>query len=185
MNFGEALEAVKEGRKIAREGWNGKGMYVYYVPANKYEAITEAAKEEFGNNMVPYNPYFAIKNVNNTISTWVPSVNDCLADDWYVLESKNNTYITKTVKVQARKWTGTLDVEMYNFLTNKNIKSSYKIQSTGKNFKLSEDNYLRVWTKLSGFMTVSIGDFIVKKTEESDYCYIYRPEDFEEWYEKE
>lgn len=84
MNFGEALEAVKEGKRIARKGWNGKGMYVYYIPANSYKAITEVAREEFG-DMVPYNPYFAIKNINNTVSTWVPSVNDCLAEDWYIV----------------------------------------------------------------------------------------------------
>ena len=31
MNFGEALEALKEGKKVARKGWNGyrKGMYIY------------------------------------------------------------------------------------------------------------------------------------------------------------
>ena len=35
--------------------------------------------------MVPYNAYMAIKNVNETVSTWVPSVNDCLAEDWEIL----------------------------------------------------------------------------------------------------
>lgn len=29
MKFGEALEAVKEGKLIARSGWNGKGMFVF------------------------------------------------------------------------------------------------------------------------------------------------------------
>lgn len=85
MNFGEALEVVKEGKRISRQGWNGKDMYVYYVPANSYKAITETTKKEFG-DMVPYNPYFAIKNVNNTVSTWAPSVNDCLAEDWFIVE---------------------------------------------------------------------------------------------------
>ena len=32
MNFGEALEALKAGKKVARAGWNGKGMYIYLVP---------------------------------------------------------------------------------------------------------------------------------------------------------
>lgn len=85
MNFGEALEAVKQGKKIAREGWNGKGMFVYYIPANSYSACTDVAKEEFG-EMVKYNPYFAIKTVNGTVSTWAPSVNDCLAEDWRIVE---------------------------------------------------------------------------------------------------
>jgi len=81
MNFGQAVEALKDGKKVARAGWNGKGMFVYYVPANSYPAQTEIAKETFG-QMVQYNPYFAIRNVNGTVSTWVPSVNDCLAEDW-------------------------------------------------------------------------------------------------------
>ena len=83
MNFGEALEALKSGKKISRTGWNGRGMFVYLVGANKYPSQTGIAKEYFGeNSMVPHNPYMAIKNVDNTVSTWVPSVNDCLSDDW-------------------------------------------------------------------------------------------------------
>lgn len=87
MNFGEAIEAVKQGKKIAREGWNGKGMFVYYVPANKYPFSTEVGKslaDEDGK--VTYNAYLAIKNVNETVSTWVPSINDVLAEDWVILE---------------------------------------------------------------------------------------------------
>lgn len=83
MNFGAALHGLKDGAKLARAGWNGKGMFVYLVPANSYPAQTEAAKSI--GDMISYNPYFAIKNVNNTVSTWVPSVNDCLAEDWEVI----------------------------------------------------------------------------------------------------
>ena len=32
MNFGTALEALKQGKKITRAGWNGKGMYLFYLP---------------------------------------------------------------------------------------------------------------------------------------------------------
>jgi hypothetical protein len=71
--------------KIARQGWNGKGMFVYYVPAASYAATTNGAKEYF-NGPVPYNAYMAIKNVDDTVSTWVPSVNDCLSEDWVVIE---------------------------------------------------------------------------------------------------
>ncbi|MDC0801537.1 DUF2829 domain-containing protein [Clostridium paraputrificum] len=85
QSFGFALEVLKNGGKVTRRGWNGKGMYIYYVPAAKYKACTKAAREEFG-DMVPYEPYFAIKNVKGTISTWVPSINDCLAEDWEVVE---------------------------------------------------------------------------------------------------
>lgn len=86
MTFGLAIEALKQGKKVARAGWNGKGMFVYLVPENEYPARTEAAKSFFGeDSLVPYNAYMAIKNVNDTVSTWVPSVNDCLAEDWVIV----------------------------------------------------------------------------------------------------
>lgn len=86
LNFGLAVEALKLGSKVSRAGWNDKGMFVYLVPANSYPAQTGAAKSYFGEGgMVPYNAYMAIKNVNDTVSTWVPSVNDVLADDWVIV----------------------------------------------------------------------------------------------------
>ena len=87
MNFGKALEQVKQGKKIAREGWNGKGMFVYYVPSNKYKSCTSIGNsiaDKEGN--VSYEPYLAIKNVKGTVSTWVPSINDVLAEDWCTVE---------------------------------------------------------------------------------------------------
>jgi hypothetical protein len=87
MTFGQAIEAMKAGQKVARAGWNGKGMFAYYVPDNSYPVQTGAAKSHFGEGaMVPYNAYMAIKNVNETVSTWVPSVNDVLSDDWSIVE---------------------------------------------------------------------------------------------------
>jgi len=83
MNFGEATKAAKEGKPICRKGWNGKGMFVYYVPAATYPSMTELAKMVFG-EYVNYNEYLAIKNVNDTVSTWVPSINDIFAEDWEI-----------------------------------------------------------------------------------------------------
>lgn len=85
LDFGAALKKLKLGFRIARKGWNGKGMYVYYVPGGDYPTQTESAKKEFGET-AHYNPYLAIKTVQGSVSTWVPSVNDCLADDWGVVE---------------------------------------------------------------------------------------------------
>lgn len=86
LNFGDALHYLKLGKKVSRTGWNGKGMFVYLVPPASYPVQTGAAKAHFGEgSMVPYNAYLAIKNVDETVSTWVPSVNDCLAGDWSVI----------------------------------------------------------------------------------------------------
>ena len=84
-DFGWALQKLKAGMKLSRHGWNGKGMFVYYVQANSYVAQSPVAKEHFGEGaMVPYNAYLAIKNVDGTVSTWVPSINDVLAEDWRI-----------------------------------------------------------------------------------------------------
>jgi hypothetical protein len=84
FDFGQALQELKAGKKVARLGWNGKGMFVYYVPSGTYPARTDVAKSI--GETVDYNPYFAIKNVNGTVSTWVPSINDCLSEDWMVID---------------------------------------------------------------------------------------------------
>lgn len=87
MTFGSAIEAMRQGHSVARTGWNGNGMFVYRVPANRYPAQTDVAKAYFGDGaMIPYNAYYAIKNVNETVSTWVPSINDCEAEDWQIVE---------------------------------------------------------------------------------------------------
>ena len=38
VDFGSAVQALKQGKKVVRSGWNGKGMFLYYVPENKYPA---------------------------------------------------------------------------------------------------------------------------------------------------
>jgi len=85
MNFGLAIEAMKMGKKVCRTGWNGKGMWLYHVPANSYAAQTEAAKKEFG-EMVPYGAYIAMKTAQGNVVPWLASQTDVLVDDWMIIE---------------------------------------------------------------------------------------------------
>ena len=86
MNFGLALEAAKKGYRIARRGWNGKGMFLYYVPAAAYPPATDVAKEAFGGENVPYGAYIAMKTAQGNVVPWLASQTDMLADDWYIVE---------------------------------------------------------------------------------------------------
>jgi hypothetical protein len=45
LNFGKAIEAAKAGKRVARAGWNGAGMFAYIVPASQYPAITGVQKK--------------------------------------------------------------------------------------------------------------------------------------------
>lgn len=86
-DFGFALDRLRHGCRAARSGWNGRGMFVYLVPSASYPVQTGAAKAHFGEgSLVPYNAYLALKGIDDTVSTWVPSVSDCLAEDWHVVE---------------------------------------------------------------------------------------------------
>lgn len=86
-NFGEAIEAAKQGKKVARLGWNGSGMFAYIVPANSYPAQTGVAKEYWGENLVPYRQYWALKTTQEDVAMWAPSGSDSLAEDWVILEN--------------------------------------------------------------------------------------------------
>lgn len=84
--FGDAIKAAKEGYKVARRGWNGSGQFAYIVPANSYPAQTGAAKEYWGDKLVPYREYWALKTAQEDVDMWAPSGSDSLAEDWITVE---------------------------------------------------------------------------------------------------
>lgn len=67
MSFGEALDVLKGGGAVAREGWNG--MYLFKVPG--YQEIL---------------PYIAMSTVTGAVVPWFASQTDMLADDWHLVE---------------------------------------------------------------------------------------------------
>jgi hypothetical protein len=83
LSFGHAMMALMEGKKVSRIGWNGKGMYLYYVPAAKYHADQNIIGV-FPDDMVPYRDYIAMKTVNNEVVPWVASQSDILMSDWCI-----------------------------------------------------------------------------------------------------
>jgi len=95
-NFGEAISALKKGRRVARDGWNGKGLFVFMqVPAEisidiipKMQSLPNSVKDEFikRGNSINYSNQMAIVNQNNEINGWTPSGSDALATDWVILD---------------------------------------------------------------------------------------------------
>lgn len=90
LTFGEALEAVKAGKKISRTGWNGKGLFVVYqkgypdgIPCNKQTAEAWGLTE---GELFRCEPYLQINTVDGSHAMWVPSIRDCLAEDWMILD---------------------------------------------------------------------------------------------------
>ncbi|EFO1736922.1 DUF2829 domain-containing protein [Escherichia coli] len=85
-DFSDALMWLKDGKKVARRGWNGENQFCWLVPEGQYPARMEAIKGYFPGDLVPYGAYFALKNAQGVVVPWVPSVGDLLACDWFVVE---------------------------------------------------------------------------------------------------
>ena len=85
MNFGLAIEALKKGLRVARNGWNGKGMYVFLA----YEAdfVTDADLSAFDQLEVEVSDMLVLKTAQDTFQPgWLATQSDMLADDWYIVE---------------------------------------------------------------------------------------------------
>lgn len=89
VSIGTAVLAMKAGHRVTRRGWNGSGMFIYYVPAGRYPPSTAAGRaisEGQADGLVPYLPYIAMKTVMGDVVPWLASQTDILADDWVVLD---------------------------------------------------------------------------------------------------
>lgn len=89
MDFGMAIAALKCGAKVSREGWNGKGMFIYFVGDAKYPAAQNPLGTMLGvfpDDLVPYRSYIAMKTAQNDVVPWVASQTDILATDWTIVE---------------------------------------------------------------------------------------------------
>ena len=90
MNFGDALVVLKQGKRVARKGWNGKNMSVAYqkgypdgIPCNKNTAQAWGMEE---GELFKCRPYLQMRCADGTFQMWLASQSDILADDWYVVE---------------------------------------------------------------------------------------------------
>ena len=92
MNFGQALEELKQGKRIAREGWNGKGMFLWQMdgiamPVEKLQhPETIVILKEMGKIEVTFLPTIRMFTATGDILTgWLASQSDVFAEDWVVL----------------------------------------------------------------------------------------------------
>ena len=91
--FSDALVALKEGKRAARQGWNGKGMWIALgegnpaLPAeNFWNKHTRKFAEDNGGTAEVL-PYILLKTADNKILMgWLASQSDMIAEDWVILE---------------------------------------------------------------------------------------------------
>lgn len=80
MNFGQAIEALKDGKKLQRSGWNGKGIFIELQVPNEHSKMTS--------------PYIFIDTTGlqtdnqfapKSLVPWLASQTDMLSEDWQVV----------------------------------------------------------------------------------------------------
>ena len=81
MNFGDALEALKEGKKVARDGWNGKGMFLFLSPPVGCQMYSKYT----GKGINDLQPFIVMKTADETLVPWLASQTDVLAEDWDII----------------------------------------------------------------------------------------------------
>lgn len=90
MNFGEALEAVKKGKLVSRESWNGNNMFIFiafpranvYIQTKKHGSVQKDAYDVFG--CAYSGPVLCMKTAQETIVVgWQASQIDMLNSDWH------------------------------------------------------------------------------------------------------
>lgn len=71
MNFGQALQALRAGAAVAREGWNGKGMWLKLQVPDAHSKMTL--------------PYIYMRTATGDLVPWLASQTDILGLDWSVI----------------------------------------------------------------------------------------------------
>ena len=107
-NFGEAIQALKQDKRVQREGWNGKGIFIFMRPADelpidmvidKVKSLPQTVKAFFkekdekeapseqGLSKVKFSSYLCMYAADGTIvNGWLASQTDMLAEDWIILD---------------------------------------------------------------------------------------------------
>jgi len=83
MTFSHALDALKGGARVARTGWNGKGMFLFLVPGSTFQVNRPPLLGIYPEGtIINYCPHIDMRTADGKIVPWLASQTDLLASDW-------------------------------------------------------------------------------------------------------
>ena len=97
MTFGNAIEAMKEGKRVARRGWNGKNMFIFLtrgsridlneLPTGSQKMLSMKITGSVGLDQLVINDHIDMMTTNGSITIgWAASYVDMLSDDWFIVK---------------------------------------------------------------------------------------------------
>lgn len=83
MDFGDAIRALKDGKRVTRAGWNGKGMFLFLVPGSRFKVNRAPLLGIYPEgHEVDYHAHIDMKTAQGYVVPWLASQADMLAEDW-------------------------------------------------------------------------------------------------------
>lgn len=87
MDFGSALQEVKNGKRVSREGWNGKDMFIFLVPGSQFQVNRPPLLGIYPEGTeINYHAHIDMRTADGQIVPWLASQTDLLADDWGLVD---------------------------------------------------------------------------------------------------
>jgi hypothetical protein len=87
LSIGDAIQAMEnDGAMLARKGWNGKNMFLFYVPGSTFKVNRKPLLGIYPEGTeINYQPHIDMKTADNTIVPWLCSQSDLLAKDFGII----------------------------------------------------------------------------------------------------
>lgn len=85
QGIGWAIKQMQNGSRVARAGWNGKGMFLFLVPGSTFKVNRAPLLGIYPEGTeINYQPHVDMKTAQDTVVPWLASQSDLLANDWEI-----------------------------------------------------------------------------------------------------
>ncbi len=107
FDFGHALAMLKSGNRVARAGWNGKGMFLFLVPGSTFKVNRPPLLGIYPEGTeVEYHAHIDMKTAQGYVVPWLASQADMLAEDWHVVPGPGDNHPDDLGRYDWIDWKG-------------------------------------------------------------------------------
>jgi hypothetical protein len=86
LTFSQALEFLKAGSKVARQGWNGEDMFIFLVDGSTFTVNRAPLLGIYpAGAQIDYHAHVDMRTADGQIVPWLCSQTDLLAEDWGIV----------------------------------------------------------------------------------------------------
>jgi hypothetical protein len=107
FDFGHALAVLKSGNRVARAGWNGKGMFLFLVPGSTFKVNRPPLLGIYPEGTeIEYHAHIDMKTAQGYVVPWLASQADMLAEDWHAVSGPGDNHPDDLGRYDWVDWKG-------------------------------------------------------------------------------